>query len=218
VRESGRDSEVSNRASAHLLPALLVALLATLPAGISPRAAGAAPQPDPAPVKPLPQPAPATHPAPVTTTTRPATTQSSTATTTSSSAAKTKAHGNKKANAAAARRKARAKKARALAAKAKAASAVNPKPTRPVAIPVAPLSAETRGSRSAISGVFNVVPISLVGAGLFLLALAAVEPRFIRPRRLRKPFADHRGGVAMAGVLLLASMGIAYLISWSAVR
>jgi len=51
--------------------------------------------------------------------------------------------------------------------------------------------------------------------GVLLLALAALEPRYIRPRRLIRTFADYRGDVAAAGAVLLLSVGIAYLISWS---
>jgi hypothetical protein len=61
----------------------------------------------------------------------------------------------------------------------------------------------------------RVVTISLVGLGVLLLALAALEPRYIRPRRLIRTFADYRGDVAAAGAVLLLSVGIAYLISWS---
>lgn len=84
---------------------------------------------------------------------------------------------------------------------------------KPVLAPITPAGAQPTVLRSKFSTAFWMVPASLFGAGILLLALAALEPRFVQPMRLRRTFVDHRGDLATAGVLLLAGMGIAYLIA-----
>ena len=103
----------------------------------------------------------------------------------------------------------------------KAAQKTKPKPTpqpalttaaaKPRTPPVAPAVTEAPGLRSLISGIFKV---SLLAVGVLLLALAALEPSLVGPPRLRKTLIDHRGDLATAGILLLVSMAIAYLIVW----
>jgi hypothetical protein len=76
-----------------------------------------------------------------------------------------------------------------------------------------PLGTTSKGLASKSSDTLRVAAISLVGLGLLLLALAALEPHYIRPRRLITTYADHRGDVAIAGAVILFSVGIAYLSS-----
>jgi hypothetical protein len=51
--------------------------------------------------------------------------------------------------------------------------------------------------------------------GVLLLVLAALDPYYLRPWRLRRTVENHRGDVAMGGLLLLAGLSVVYLISRS---
>jgi hypothetical protein len=178
----------------------------------SPVTANAAPpKPDPAPVKPSPAPTPRsrTQPAPVL-----APTHVQSPTTTPSSPQKTVTT-NRKHRTVAAARKARARKlaratksklAIAAARKARARKLARATKSKPAIVP-----ARAQPTGSQLSNAFRIVLALLIGAGVLLLALAALEPRFVRPRRLTGTFIDHRGDLAIIGVALLVGMGIAYL-------
>ncbi len=71
------------------------------------------------------------------------------------------------------------------------------------------------GVRSAIASMLGAVMILLIGVGVLLLVLAAIDPYYLRPWRLRRTVENHRGDVAMGGLLLLVSLGVVYLISRS---
>lgn len=194
-----------------LLASALASLLFALPAG----AAAATPGPLPAPSNPAPQPAPTSQAKPVqattTTTARTSTRRTSTATTTARVTAQTAGKRTTAVTKSAARRRTAA--AKKPVHKVQPASVTAPAPFKPIAIPKLPAAAPSGGLRS---GALGLVSVSLVALGGLLLALATIEPKFVRPQRLRRTYAEHRGGFATAGALLLASMGIAYLLSLSA--
>ncbi len=198
------------RARAGILAVISVVGITLVQAALS-----AAPSPDPPPAARTPEPPPATS--------APASPVASTPTQTSPSRAASQAKAAKpqkqgKQAVAKAEPKSKVKAARRTGASvtaAEPASAVAATQERaPIPIPKTPVGHAKKDLRDQVSDALGPLPIVVAGAGLFLLGLAALEPRFVHPRRLRRSFSSHRGGVATAGVLLLLSIGIAYLVSW----
>ena len=172
-----------------LVPAVLaLALIAGAPL---PAASAATPKPDPAPVKPSP---------PATTASQPATTPTYTAATptTPSSTTKAKAKAKKKSH--------KRKKHKQVTGSVKLKSA--PTTLKPKAVLV---KTGSKGLHSTSSNTLKMAVLSLLGVGVLLLVLATVEPIYMRPRRLITTYAEHRGDMAIAGVVILCSVVVAYL-------
>lgn len=91
------------------------------------------------------------------------------------------------------------------------------KPTAPArsrqpkqdAVPIIPVTTVSQGTHSGLVDAFTAM---LLAVSVLLLALAALEPRFVHSPSLRTTLADHRANLAMAGVALLVSVVIAYLV------
>jgi uncharacterized membrane protein len=165
------------------LALLAISLIAAFPV---PATSATAPKPDPAPVKPS---------APATTSQPPATLTHTAATPTApSSKAKTKSH-----------KPHRHKPATGSTIPRPVTTTIK---SRPVLTPTDSKRPSSTGSQT-----LKLAALSLVGVGMLLLVLATLEPRYIRPRRLIPIYADHRGDLAIAGAIVLLSVGIAYLSS-----
>jgi len=190
IAEPGRASATRESKAARLFRLGLAVLALALIAGVSaPLVSAATPGPDPAPVPPSPPPVVATQPSPTPTYTPPTTTTRSTTTKATTNSHKRKGH-------------------------KRVIVKVKPKPIQTTVQPTTiPLGATTKGLHSKSSDTLRLAAISLVGVGTLLLALAALEPGYIRPRRLIMTFAKHRAEVATAGAVLLFSVAIAYLSS-----
>jgi len=168
-----------------LVPTVLaLALIAGAPLTA---ASAASPKPDPAPVKPSP---------PATTAFQPPTTPTYTAATptTPSSTAKAKKKSHKR------------KKHKQVTGSGKLKSA--PTTLKPKAVLV---KTGSKGLHSTSSNTLKMAVLSLLGVGVLLLVLATVEPIYMRPRRLITTYAEHRGDMAIAGVVILCSVVVAYL-------
>lgn len=191
VPETGRVRAVRATTIARLLQlALAVLALGLIVSVPTPLVSAATPGPDPAPVKPSPPPPPppASQPLPAPTYTPATTTTRSSTTKATTNSHKRKGH-----------------KRVTAEFKPKLPAKVTPKPI--------PLGTASKELPSTNSDSIRLATISLVGVGMLLLALAALEPRYVRPRRLITTYANHRGDVAAAGAVILFSVGIAYLSS-----
>ena len=67
--------------------------------------------------------------------------------------------------------------------------------------------------RSEASNAVGILMLSLAVAGALLLLVAAIEPSRMRPRSLQTSFAEHRGDVAIAGILVLLGLAVVYVVA-----
>ena len=92
-------------------------------------------------------------------------------------------------------------------------AAAAPKSSKTASSRLASSSKKQNRLRSEASNAVGILMLSLAVAGALLLLVAAIEPSRIRPRSLQTWFAEHRGDVAIAGILVLLGLAVVYVVA-----